>query len=136
MKNSAILSSELIFLILTSLGKSWQSICNSICLALAIIDLEMVSKELLSSTNLSGAQALCIHVVTGVIVVSKDENLMFSAFHVVAPCFESFDDSQKLTVVGFVPCFRWNLFPQKKRYGMPLAQIGLSNYPIWPSFGS
>ena len=80
MKDLAILSSELILLILASLGKLRQSICNRICLALAIIDLKVITKELLGPTDLSGAQALCIHELTEVIMVRKDENLMLAAF--------------------------------------------------------
>ena len=80
MKDLAILSSELILLILASLGKLRQSICSCICLALAIIDPEIVSRELLGPTDLSEAQALCIYEMAEVIVVRKDENLMFATF--------------------------------------------------------
>ena len=90
----------------------------------------MVSKELLGPANLSGAQAFCIHEMTEVIMVRKDENLMLAAFQIVTPRLEGFDNGQKLTVVGLVSCFRWNHFPRKKRYMVPLAQIGLSDYPI------
>ena len=60
----------------------------------------------------------------------KDENLMLSAFQILTPRLESFNNSQKLTVVGLVLCFRWNHFPWKEGYWMPLAQIGFSDYPI------
>ena len=136
MKDSAILSSELILLILASLGKPRQSICSRICLTLAIVDLEMVLRELLGPANLSGVQALCIHETTEVIVVCKDENLMLATFQVVIPRLEGFNNSQKLTVVGLLLCFCWNHFPQKEGYWMPLAQIGLSDYPIRTSSGS
>ena len=69
-------------------------------------------------------------------MVCKDENLMLAAFQLVTPCLEGFDNSQKLTVMGLVLCFRWNHFPQKEGYLMPLAQIGLSDYPIRTSSGS
>ena len=130
MKDSAILSSELLLLILASLRKPRQSICSRIRLTLAIVDSEVVSRELLGPADLSGAQALRIHETTEVIVVRKDENLMLAAFQVVTPRLEGFDDSQKLTVVGFVPCLCRNHFPKKEGYWMPLAQIGLSDYPI------
>ena len=136
MKDLAILSSELILLILALLGKPRQNSYSRICLALAIINLKVITRELLGPTDLSGAQALCIHELTEVIVVRKDENLMLAAFQVVTPCLEGFDDSQKLTVVGLVLCFRWNHFPRKEGYWMPLAQIGLSDYPIKTSSGS
>ena len=96
----------------------------------------MVLGELLGPADLSGAQALHIHKTTEVIMVRKDENLMLATFQVVPPRLEGFDDSQKLTVVGLVSCFCWNHFPQKEGYWMPLAQIGLSDYPIRTSSGS
>ena len=86
--------------------------------------------------DLSEAQALCIHETTEVIVVRKDENFMLATFQLVPPGLESLDDSQKLAVVGFIACLRWNHFPRKERYWVPLAQIGLSDYPIRTSSGS
>ena len=136
MKNSAILSSELLLLILASLWKPRQSICNRICLTLAIVDSEMVSRELLGPADLSGAQALRIHETTEVIVVRKDENLMLATFQIVTPCLEGFDDGQKLAVVGFIAYLCRNYFPRKERYWVPLAQIGLSDYLIRSSSGS
>ena len=92
MKDLAILSSELLLLILASLGKPRQSICSRICLTLAIVNSEIVSRELLGSADLSGAQVLRIHETTKVIVARKDENLMFAAFQVMAPSLECFND--------------------------------------------
>ena len=92
MKDSAIFSSKLFLLILTSLWKPRQSICSRICLTLAIVDLEMVLRELLGQADLSGAQALCIHETTEVIVVRKDNNLILTAFQVVAPSLECFNN--------------------------------------------
>ena len=66
----------------------------------------MVSREFLGPADLSGAQALRIHETTEVIVVRKDENLMFAAFQVVAPGLESLDDSQQLAVVGLIAYLR------------------------------
>ena len=79
MKDLAIFSSKLLLLILASLWKPRQSICSRICLTLAIVDLKMVSKELLGLADLSGAQALRIHETTEVIMLRKDENLMLVA---------------------------------------------------------
>ena len=80
MKDLAILSSDLLLLILASLWKSRQSICSRICLTLVIVDSEMVSKELLGQADLSKAQVFCIHETMEVIVVCKDENLMLATF--------------------------------------------------------
>ena len=90
----------------------------------------MVSGEFLGPADLSRAQTLCIYETTEVIMIHKDENLMLAAFQIVTPRLEDFDNSQKLTVVGLVSCFRWNHFPQKEGYWVSLAQIGLSDYPI------
>ena len=86
--------------------------------------------KFLGLTDLSRAQAFCIHKTTEVIMVYKNKNLMLAAFQVVAPCLEGFNNSQKLTVVGFVPSLCRNHFPKKESYWMPLPQIGLSDYPI------
>ena len=134
MKDSAILSSELILFILASLRKPQQSICSCICFALAVVDLKMVSGELLGPADLSGAQTLRIHEATKVVVVCEDEHLVLATFQIVTPCLEGFDDSQKLAVVGLISSLCQNHFSQKERYRMPLAQISLSDYPIWPSF--
>ncbi len=106
MKNLSILSSKVFFLALTSLRKAGKSVSSSVCLVLAIIDPEVVSRELLSSPSLSGAQALRIHESPEVVVVSKDEDLVFAAFWVVGPSLEGFNDSQELTVVYRVYQFR------------------------------
>ena len=88
MKDLAILSLELLFLILAFLKKPQPCICSRICLTLVIVDLEMLLRELLVSADLSEAQALRIHEMTEVDVVRKDENLMLVAFQVVAPRLE------------------------------------------------
>ena len=69
MKNSSILSLKFFFFILTPLKEARKSICSPIDLALTIIDLKMISGELLGPTDLSGAQALHIHELTEVIIV-------------------------------------------------------------------
>ncbi len=102
MKNLSILSSKVFFLALTSLREAGKSVSSSVCLVLAIIDPEVVSRELLSSPNLSRAQALRIHESPEVVVVRKNEDLVFAAFWVVGPSLEGFNDSQELTVVSFV----------------------------------
>ena len=96
----------------------------------------MVLRELLGSADLSRAQTLCIHETTEVIVVRKDKNLMLATFQIVMPCLESFDNGQKLAIVGLIPSLYKNHFPRKEDYWVPLAQIDLSKYPIRTSFGS
>ena len=93
MKNLAILSLELIFLILASLRKPRQSICSCICFVLTLVDLKMVSRELLGLADLSGAQSLCIHETTKVVLVCEDEYLVLTTFQLVMPCLQGFDNS-------------------------------------------
>ena len=93
----------------------------------------MVSRELLGPANLLGAQILCIHETTEVIVVRKDKNLMLATFQIVTPRLESLNNSQKLAIVGLIPSFYKNHFLREEHYWVPLAQISLSDYPIWTS---
>ena len=69
MENLRILSSKLFFFILTPLRETKESICSPVGLALTIIHPKMVSKELLGLTDLSRAQALCIHEPPKVIMI-------------------------------------------------------------------
>ena len=69
MENSSILSLKLFIFILTLLKEARESICSLVGLILTIIDPKMVSGELLGQTNLSGAQALCIHELPKVIMI-------------------------------------------------------------------
>ena len=96
----------------------------------------MVSEKLLGLADLSGAQTLCIHKTTEVIMVRKDENLMLAAFQIVMPRYECFNDSQKLIVVGLISSLGRNHFPRKGSYWITLTQIDLSDYPIMTSSGS
>ena len=83
---------------------------------MAIVDLEMVSREFLGPADLFGAQTLCIHKTTEVIVVRKDKNLMLATFQIVTPRLEGFDNGQKLAVVGLIPSLCRNHFPKKEGY--------------------
>ncbi len=79
MKNLSILISERFFLSLAFLWEVRQSISNSIMYFLTIIFSEVVLRELLGPANLTRAQAFCIHKLTEVVMVSKDEDLVFAA---------------------------------------------------------
>ncbi len=80
MKNLSVLISERFFLGLASLGEARQSISRSISFSLTIIDSEVVSRELLGLADLTRAQAFRIHESMEVIMVSKNEDLVFAAF--------------------------------------------------------
>ena len=80
MKDLAIFSSELIFLILTFLRKSQQSICSCICFVLVVVNLKIVLRELLNPMDLSGACVFYIYKVTKVVMAYEDKYFMFAAF--------------------------------------------------------
>ena len=93
MKDSAILSLELILLILAFLRKLLQSICSCICFALVVVNSKMIPKEFLGLGDLSGAQILYIHEVTKIVVIYEDKYLMLVIFQIVTPCLKGFDNS-------------------------------------------
>lgn len=72
MKNLSNLISQHFFLSLTSLWEAKQGISHSISFFLIIIDLEVISRELLGLADLTKAQTLYINEPTDVIIVSKD----------------------------------------------------------------
>ena len=79
-KDLTIFSFKFIIFILASLQKSWQSICNCICLALAIINLKIVLGEFLGLVDLSGAKTFCIHKMTKIVVIREDKHLIIITF--------------------------------------------------------
>ncbi len=80
MKNLGVIIFESLFLGLASLEEMKQGISCSISLFLIIIDSEVVLRELLGPADLTRAQVFCIHELTEVIIVSKNEDLIFVAF--------------------------------------------------------
>ncbi len=124
MKNLRVLISKSLFLGLASLGEARQGICRSISLSLTIIDLKVVSRELLGPADLTRAQAFRIYESAEVIMVSKDEDLVFAAFQVVAPSLKGFKNSQELLIVGLVPSLNGDHLSREKGYWVPLANFG------------
>ena len=57
-----------------------QGIGSSVSLALTIINSEVVVREFLGSSDLSGAQTLCLHKPTKVVVVGKYKHLVLRPF--------------------------------------------------------
>ena len=74
----------------------------------------MVLRKFLGPTDLFRAQTFCIHKITKIVVICKDKYLVFATFEIVMLCFESFDNSQKLTVMVLVQNFYKNYFPKKR----------------------
>ncbi len=130
MKNLGVLISESPFLDLASLGEARQGISHSISLSLIIIDSKVVSKELLGPADLTRAQAFRIYESTQIIIVSKDEDLVFVAFQNVAPSLKGFNNSQELLIVSLVPSFHRDHLSREKGYWVLLANFGLREFRI------
>ena len=62
----------------------------------------MIREKLLSPIDLSKAQILYIYKAAKVVLVNKHKNFVLAIFYVVPPCFEYFNNGQKLTVMSFV----------------------------------
>ncbi len=125
MKNLKVLIFESLFLSLAFLRKARQGISRSISLSLIVIDSKVVLREFLGPADLAGAQTLCIHELTEVVVVSEDKDLVFAAFQVVAPSLKGFNNSQEHLVMSFVPSLSENNFSREKGYWVPLGNFGL-----------
>ena len=80
MEDLSVVSFKLFFFIETPLKKAWQYVCYSIYFILTIINLKILTKNFLDPTNLTKAQTLYIQELLKVIIVNKDENLVFAAF--------------------------------------------------------
>ena len=92
MENLDVFSSKLFIFILAPLREARESICSPVGLALTIIDPKVIFGELLSPTDLSGAQALRIHELTEVIMVGKHQNFLLIAFQIVSSDLKNLND--------------------------------------------
>ena len=79
MQNLDVFRSEGLFLLSTLLRVSKQGIDSPVSLALTIVDLEVVIRELLGLADLSEAQTFHVHEPAEVVVVGKHENIMSRA---------------------------------------------------------
>ena len=75
-----VLGAEGLFFLCTLLKVSRQGISSSVSLALIIVDLEVVAREFLGPADLFGAQTLCLHEPTEVVVVGEYKHLMLRPF--------------------------------------------------------
>lgn len=67
--------------------------------------MKIVTKELLSPTDLMGAQALYIHKLTEIIMIDKYKNLILTTFQVVVLSFKGFNNSQEILILSFITSF-------------------------------
>ena len=78
-KNFDVLGSESLFFLCTLLKVSRQGIGSFISLALTIIDLKVVTREVLSQVDLPKAQTLQVYELAEVVVVGEYEYLIHRA---------------------------------------------------------
>ena len=90
------------FLIIAPLREVKEGVCSSFCLALAIIDLKIVTNKFLSSTDLFGAQTLCVYKPMEVDVVDEYKYIMLRPFEVVPSSLEGLNNGQKLTIMSLI----------------------------------
>ena len=76
MQNFDIFCSNGFFLFNTPLRISKQDINSFVSLALTIINMEVVTREYLNLTDLSGAQTLCVYELLEVVMISMYEDFM------------------------------------------------------------
>ena len=80
MHDLCILNLESLFFLNILLKVLEQGINSSIIIVLSGIDPEVIPRQLLCQTDLSKAQAFCIHEVLNIVLVCKHENFMLAVF--------------------------------------------------------
>lgn len=80
MKNLGILIFESLFLGLALLTEARQGINRNISFFLTIIDLNVISKQFLGLVDLAKAYFLHIYYSTEIVMIIKDEDLVFATF--------------------------------------------------------
>ena len=85
----------------------------------------MICKELLGTANLIRAWTLCIYKSIIFIIVCKNKDIIITAFQVMVPNFESFNNRQRYLIVNLVSSFNRVNFLKIKCYKMLLIYFGL-----------
>ncbi len=75
--------------------------------------------------DLTRAQAFRIHESTEVIMVSKNEDLVFAAFQVAVPSLKGFNNRQELLIMSLVPSLNGDHLSREKGYWISLTNFGL-----------
>lgn len=94
MEDLEIFTLESFFFGLTSFWRAGQVIGSSIDFVLAVINFEMVSRELLSPANQFKAQAHGVYEMVKSIVIGEDKDFVLAAFQVMTRGLQSFNNSQ------------------------------------------
>ena len=81
-----------------------------------MVNSKVISKKLLSLTDLFKAQAFYINKAAKVIIICKNKNFVFAIFLIVLLYFERLNNSKKLSIVSLVLSFYRNHFFKKEDY--------------------
>lgn len=111
MKNLEFLSLEDFFLGLASLREAKPGVRSKIRLSLVITNLQLILREFLGPLDLFGNQALGIRELAKIVVVNKNKDLVFSAFHILVPSLKGLHNGRKLLMVGLIPNFSQDHLP-------------------------
>lgn len=60
---------------------------------LVIIDLKMRSNKFFCLSNLSQSKTLFVYKLAKIIITNQNKNLIFTAFQIIAPRFENFNNN-------------------------------------------
>ena len=80
MQDFDVFGAKGVFFLRTLLRVSKQGISSSVSFTLMIVDLEVIAREFLGLADLPGAQTLCFHEPTEVVVVDEYKHLMLRPF--------------------------------------------------------
>lgn len=122
MNDLTIVSSKSRFFFIISLTKIIQGVFNSISLILGIVFLKIMSEKLLNSLDQIKVQSFHIWAKIKIVVINKYKNFVFPAVSVMLPCFEGFNNSQKLTIISLVSYFGQNYCTEEVDYRVQLTQ--------------
>lgn len=83
----------------------------------------MVLRDLLGPTDLKRTETFCIYKLAEIIIVSKNKDLIFVAFKIVASSLKDLKNSQNFLIAGFVSCLNQNHLLQEISYGVALTRF-------------
>lgn len=112
-KNPSILISKHLCLSLTSLYKASEGVCYNISFFITIINLKVILRDILGSTNLSVCWTFCIYKFVKVISI-KDKNLVSIVLHIEASTWESLNNGKSSEIYILYQIFVGIIWLKKK----------------------
>lgn len=90
---------------------------------MAIINAKIKTGEFLCPTNLPRAWAFVIYELPKFVLISKNEDLVFTAFQIMVLSLIDLNNSQELLIVDFIPSFYTDCLLREKNYWVLLANL-------------